>query len=338
MTQRRWLKLLLAAALLAASGCGAGQGAKQGAESGVPSAPGAAAGGQSGGQTAAGEKRTVYPLTVKDATGAELTFTKAPSRIVSTSPAETETLYALGLGDVIVGVSDFDDFPAEAGLKPKVGGVSKPNAEAILAAGSDLVVTGVSLNDPAVIKQLRDELKLPLFKTDAKTYDDVIRNVRLLGTITDRQTQAEQVVGQMESVRSKVLETVKDIKPEERKRVFMEFSPNWTVGKGTFLNELLEMSGAVNIAADVSGWAQMNEEKVIQDNPDVILFGGGLVDDKTNKPLEEAIKGRSGWSGIEAVKNGRLYALDKNMMSRPGPRLGQALLDTARAVYPERFQ
>ena len=282
------------------------------------------------------EKATVYPLTVKDATGLELTFDKAPERIVSTSPSETEILFALGLDDKIYGVSDFDDYPKEALTKPKVGGVSKPNEEAIIAANPDLVIGGISMKDD-IVEKFRG-LDLPLYKTEPKKLDDILNNILQIGIITDTQEKAEELVAQMKKDIDAVTEATAALKNEEKKKVYIEFSPGWTVGKGEFMDELITLAGGINIAADMEGWNAINEEKVIQDNPDVILYTAEVVDEKSGKPLAELITSRNGWEKISAIQDGNLTGIEGNIMSRPGPRITDALTQMAEAIYPELFK
>lgn len=282
------------------------------------------------------DKATVYPLTVKDATGLELTFEKAPERIVSTSPSETEILFALGLDDKIYGVSDFDDYPKEALTKSKVGGVSKPNEEAIIAADPDLVIGGISMKDD-IVEKFRG-LGLTLYKTEPKKLDDILNNILQIGIITDRQEKAEELVAQMKKDIDAVTEAAATLKDEEKKKVYIEFSPGWTVGKGEFMDELITLAGGINIASDMEGWNAINEEKVIQDNPDVILYTAEVVDDKSGKPLAELITSRNGWEKISAIQDGNLTGIEGNIMSRPGPRITDALTQMAEAIYPELFK
>lgn len=325
---KRYLFILLAIILaVGLAGCAGSQ--QSGGQTGTPVKDDPA-------QTAAktdNAKKTKYPFTIKDATGEEFTFTKAPERIVSTSPSETEILFALGLADKIVGVSNYDDYPEEAKSKPKVGGVVKPNEEAIIAVNPDLVVGGISMKEQ-VAEKLR-ELKLNVFKLEPKKLDDVFNNILLLGQITDKQQEAEKVVAQMKAERQKVVDAVKSLKPEQKKKVYIEFSPGWTVGKGEFMDELITLTGGVNVASDLTGWSKINEEKVIKDNPDVILYAKGVTDQKTGATLEQMIKGRSGWEKITAIQTNRIAGLEQNIISRPGPRLTKGLLEMAKAIYPE---
>ncbi|GED33198.1 ABC transporter substrate-binding protein [Brevibacillus centrosporus] len=278
-------------------------------------------------------KETVYPLTVTDATGKEVTFPKAPERIVSTSPAETEILFALGLDDRIVGVSDYDDYPDAAKSKPKVGGVVKPNEEAILSQSPDFVIGGISMEKP-VAEKLKS-LGMPVYVTQPKKLDDIMGNILVMGKITNKQEQAEKLVAQMKDDIARVQDAVKNVKQGDRKKVYLEFSPGWTVGKGEFMDELISLAGATNIASDTVGWNPISEEKIVKDDPDVILYANGITDEKTGKQLEDIIKNRSGWEKIKAIRESQIYGMDQNTLSRPGPRITQGLKEVAKAIYPD---
>lgn len=325
--------LLLAMLSVAVAACGGKETGNQGAQS--PAASIAPESAPAGTQTAAPSdngKATQYPFTVKDATGAEITFDKAPERIVSVSPSETEILFVLGLGDKVFGVSDFDDYPQEAAAKPKMGSVTKPNEEAIIAANADLVIGGISMKDD-VAEKFRS-LGMKLYKTEPKTVQDVMDNILRIGAITDTQDAAEAFVAQMQADVDKVKQAAATLIEGDKKRVYLEFSPGWTVGKGEFLDELITTAGGLNIASDLQGWKAINEEKIIQDDPEVILYAADLIDNKTGKPLEELIRSRSGWDKITAIKEGRMAALDRNVLARPGPRITQGLLAIAEGIYP----
>jgi iron complex transport system substrate-binding protein len=278
--------------------------------------------------------KTTYPLTVKDAKGTSFTFDVAPQKIVSLAPSETEGLFALGLDEQIVGVSDSDDYPEAAKSKPKMGGWPV-NIEAVVAAKPDLVLAG-DLIDPATVKSLTD-LNIKVYQSSTNSLAEVLTNIKAVGEITDRQQQADEVVKQMEKERDEVVAAVKTLKPEEIKKVYIEFSKGWTVGKGVFMSEILSLAGGVNVASDIDGWAEINEESIIKSNPDVILFAKNAVDEN-NKSLSDIIKTRSGWNAITAIKEDRIVGLDDNLLSRPGPRVTQGLIEMTRAIYPQLLQ
>ncbi|WP_188068895.1 ABC transporter substrate-binding protein [Brevibacillus brevis] len=323
---RFMIPLLVAVSL---AGC-AGNDNSQPAPGGQTSAPQTAPQENAATQPA---KQTTYPLTVKDATGKEVTFAKAPERIVSTSPAETEILFALGLEDRIVAVSDYDDYPEAAKAKPKIGGVVKPNEEAILAQTPDMVVGGISMEKPVADKL--KSLGMPVYITHPTKMDDILNNVLAMGVITNKQEQAEKVVAQMKKDIAYVQEAVKNVKPEEKKKVYLEFSPGWTVGKGEFMDELITLAGATNIASDTVGWNPISEEKILQNDPDVILYASGITDEKTGVKLEDMIAKRNGWDKMKAIREKQIFGMDQNILSRPGPRITQGLIEVAKAIYPD---
>lgn len=275
--------------------------------------------------------KTTYPLKLKDATGEEVTFDKAPAKIVSLAPSETEALFAIGLDKEIVGVTDYDDYPEAAKSKPKMGGMDA-NMESIIAAQPDVVFVA-NLTNAETIKKLR-ELSIKVFQFNPKTVDAVIKDIETYGQITDRQADAKKVTDQMTKELQQVTDAVKSVTPEQKKKVYIEFSPGYTVGKGEFMDEMITLSGGVNVAADLTGWQQINEENIIKANPDVILFAKSVVDEN-NKTLADIIKSRSGWDKITAIKDNRVVGLDDNLLSRPGPRVTQGLIEVAKAIYPD---
>ncbi|GAB6926873.1 ABC transporter substrate-binding protein [Paenibacillus sp. JCM 10914] len=277
------------------------------------------------------ELKTTYPLTVTDARGTEITFEQAPTKVASISPSETEKLFALGLDEEIVGVSDNDDYPEAAKDKPKLGGY-QVNEEAIIAAAAD-VVFAASMN--AQSAEELSALGVTLFVNDPKTIQDVMDNIELIGQITDRQKEAKAVVEQMKQELASVTEAVQSLKDEEKKTVYIEFSPGWTVGKGEFMDEVIALAGGTNAAGDQEGWFEISEENIIAVNPDVILYTDDVVDEATNKTLGEMIKERGGWDQIDAIKNDQVIAVNANLLSRPGPRITQGLIEVAKAVYPQ---
>jgi iron complex transport system substrate-binding protein len=337
MKKSSWkqLALIVLALVLAISLAGCGKTSTAGGDLTTPAKLSSEATNSASTTTAptATAKQTKYPLTVKDATGKEFVFEKAPTHIVSVSPAETEALFAIGLNDQIVGVSDFDDYPEAAKSKQKMGGIVKPNTEAMIAANADFIITGVSMK-PETVEKLR-VLNLNVFKVEPKKLDDAMADITLFGQITDHQEQAEKVVAKMKADRQKVVDAVKTVKEEAKKKVYIEFSAGWTVGSGEFMDELITLSGGVNVAADLAGWHQISEEHIIQQNPNVILFAKDAIDDKSKKTLDQIIRERSGWNQIDAIKNNRVIGLDGNLLSRPGPRLTDGLLEMAKGIYPE---
>ena len=215
-----------------------------------------------------------------------------------------------------------------------MGSLYTPNAEAIIAAEPDIVFTGISM-DEAAVQKLRD-LGIVIFKTDPKTIEDVMKNIEVYGQITNHQEQAQEVIAKMKADVKEVQDKVASLSDDQKKQVYVEFSPGWTVGKGEFMDEVITLAGGVNVAGDAEGWYEISEENIIAANPDVILYASDVVDN--DKTLDEIIKARDGWNEITAIKNEQVISINANLLSRPGPRVTEGLKEVAKAVYPDLFQ
>ncbi|MDQ0059779.1 ABC transporter substrate-binding protein [Paenibacillus harenae] len=322
---KAWMGLLLAMMLVIMTACGSnsnngGQATNQptNAASEAPTnAP------DNDGESASA---TVYPLTVKDDTGTEVTFAQAPTKVVSLAPSETETIYAIGSGEQVVGVDSFSNYPEEAVAKQQVGDMTT-NIEAVTGLNPDLVIASSSMNVDA-IKQLR-ELNIPVYATDPLTYDAVVAKIETLGKIMNRQAEAAAVAEHMIQAKQQVTEAVKDA---EKKNVYLEFSPGWTVGSGTFLDELLTLAGGTNVAGGSSGWFEVNAEEVVAKNPQLIVYPAWKEEPN---PIVAGIESRPGWDAIDAVKNKQMFAVTEDPLVRVGPRLADGLLELAKVIHPD---
>jgi len=274
-----------------------------------------------------GEQST-YPFTIKDSSGFELTIEKAPAKVVTILSSETEILYAIGAGEQVVGVDEYSNYPAEATEKPKVGDVTT-NIEAVLALEPDLVYASSTMNTAAV-EQLR-ALNINVYATDPKSYDEVIEKIESIGKIMNKQKEAAEVTAHMQSVKDEVTSKVKDA---AKKSVYFEVSEGWTVGGGEFIDQLITLVGGANIAAEQTGWFEVDNEQVIKQNPEVILFSsyGGET-----SSIIDGLAARPGWDAIDAVKNKAIFPINDDHVSRVGPRLADALLEMSAAVHPELF-
>lgn len=270
--------------------------------------------------------QTEYPLTITDETGTELTFEKAPGAVVTLVPSETETIFAIGGGVAVVGVDQWSNYPEEANSIAKIGDMTT-NIEAVAALNPELILANSSMNGDA-ITQLR-ELGYTVYATNPKTYDAVVTKVEELGKIMNLQEKAGEVAKHMTEVKQQVTDAVKDA---EAKKVFLEFSPGYTVGSGEFLDELITLAGGANIASAVAGWHEVNAEEVITQNPAIIIYPD-FGEEKSS--ILTAIEGRPGWDAIDAVKNNAMYMVSNDPLVRVGPRLADGLLEVAKVIHPD---
>ncbi|HLO04190.1 MAG TPA: ABC transporter substrate-binding protein [Symbiobacteriaceae bacterium] len=270
--------------------------------------------------------QTTYPLTVTDDAGRSVTLAAEPKRVVSVAPSNTEMLFALGKGDLLVGRSDFDDYPPEATKLPSIGGYVPPNYEAIMGAQPDLVlVIGGSV---AERDKLANEYKLPVLVLDPKTLNDVYKDLALLGQVVNAQPAATKLVDQM---KADVAAVVTKVAGKPKPTVFYEVwhDPLMTAGQETFINDLITLAGGVNIGADVKGWTNYSLEQVQAKDPDLYI---------TSKEAVASVGQRSGFGGLKAIKAKKVFGMDDpNLGVRPGPRLILGLQWFAKTIHPELF-
>lgn len=272
-------------------------------------------------------------IVVTDDFGNQVKLDHYPERIVSLTPSNTEILFALGLGDKVVGVTTYCDYPEEAKEKPKVGDL-KGNVEQIVALEPDLVLAKGVLNDDAVAK-LR-KLDIPVLCLNPESIEGVYRSIELIAKATGTSDKGEEIISDIKKQIDSVAKKVSKIPEEERLRVFIEAGsdPLYTAGKDTFVDELVTLAGGINIADDVKGYQMYSSEAVVKNDPDVILSADSYYVD-----IMDEIKKRPGWEEIKAVQEGRVIIdLDNNLLTRPGPRCGLAVELVAKALYPEVFK
>jgi len=234
----------------------------------------------------------------------------------------------------LVGVSDWDNYPEEVNQIERIGGL-EPNLEKILSLEPDLVLAQASVNDRS-IQPMRDAGLTVLVLPASQTFEDVYETLRILAQATGAREQAEAVIEQMEAKKAEIVAKVADLDETEKVRVWVEVSPDlYTAGKGTFIDDLIRLAGGINVAAEVEGWGQLSEEQVIAAQPDVIIT---TYRDYSEQPPAQMIQARKGWAEIPAVRENRIYDVNSDIVSRPGPRLADGLEAVARSLYPDRFQ
>jgi len=274
------------------------------------------------------------PGSYTDDMGREITIDEIPQRIVSHVPAITEILFALGLEERVVGVSDYCDYPEEAKLKPSVGNYFNPSIENIVALDPDLVLTD---GHSESIKGL-DSLGITFIVIDPKDIDGIIKDIELVGKVTDTEARAKKLIKEMEGDMSRVLNQVKDAPPV---RVFYiidatDLNNPWTAGPGSFADSLITMAGGQNIAAQAPGaWVQFSLEAVVASDPEIIILP---AKHGTAFTSPEVLKGHPAWREVTAVKQDRICIIDGDLVDRPGPRIVQGLEKIAEIIHPELFR
>ena len=272
-----------------------------------------------------------FPATLSDFQGRSVTVNARPSRIVSIGPSITEFLFALGAGDRVVGVDEFSDEPAAAKQIDKVGGV-KVNVEKVVSLKPDLVLS-VKFSDGTIESLV--SAGLTVLVVDPQSIADVSRTAVLVGKAVgaDGSRLSSDIDAQLSSVKEKVASAA------TRPRVFHEVDASdptkpFTVGPGSYIQDLITLAGGTNIAANTgSAYPQISLEEVVKDDPEIIILG-----DADYGTTADQVASRPGWSAISAVKNKKIFPISDSLVSRPGPRLGDAALAYAKLLHPEIFR
>ena len=283
-------------------------------------------------------KQPSLPVTVVDDFGRNVTLSKLPQRIVSLSPGNTEILFALGLGSKVVGVTKFCDYPPQVPERVKkgqiavVGGFSDPSIERIVALNPDLVLAGSSLQEE-VVKDL-EEKGITVIALNAKEVDQILADIRLVGKVFGKLREAENLTNEMRRIIDTVVSKTENL--AYRPRVYYElwYEPLYSIGPGTWQSQLIEMAGGANIFVDAKEpYPIVSAEAVIELDPEIIVVPTGYMGGVKKEDFEK----RPGWSAISAVKNGRIYEIDEDIVNRPGPRIVQGLEQLAKFIHPEIF-
>ena len=274
---------------------------------------------------------SVVARVLTDHIGRRVEVPDQPRRIVSLAPSLTETLFALGLGNRVVGVTDFCDFPSEATSKPKVGGVINPSVEMVVSLKPDLVLISREGNRRETMTAL-ERLRIPVFAVSAERLGDVFRLIRDVAAIAGVAARGEALADRLERQAAEIEAAVRPY-PPRRVVLLVWLHPIVSVGHGSFLDDLLRRTGAVSISADTAQpWPRLSVEQVVRSNPEFLLVprSPGFA------PTREQLLRLPGWRELPAVQEGRIIYVPWDV-ERPGPRLVETQQLIARALHPEAF-
>lgn len=267
-----------------------------------------------------------------DMTGREVTIEGPVQSIVAVTAADCEIIYALGMGDAMVGRGEYCNYPEEVLDVEAVESGSELNIEQIIALEPDVVFMGTMAQTTDQVQAI-ETAGIPVVVSNALSIEDVYKAIGVTGTALGKDTEAEALVADMKQGFADLEDKVDG--SAEGKTVYFEISSLeyglWTAGTGTFMDEIATMLGLTNAFADVASWAEISEEQVLERDPDYIVtstmyFGEGATPD-------EEILGRKGWQDLTAVKDGKVFRADNDSITRPGPRLVEAAETLYGQVY-----
>lgn len=272
---------------------------------------------------------TSYPYAFKAMDGTTVEIPAEPQRIVSLSPTYTEVVYALGKGDLLVGRTDYCDYPTEVSSVESVGSMIAPSVEKIVELEPDLIL--VSFMEADMIAKVEQSgakvVQIPTGHTIEGSYE----NMREIGRLLNANAEAAAVVAKVDADITAIHDKVKDAEPVTAYYVAgFGKDGDYTAGSDTFMHQLLEAAGADNIAKDVTGW-NYTAEKLLEKDPQYVFIGSMAKQTDTFKTTEP-------YANLTAVKEDRVVEINDNLISREGPRMGLGVEALAKALHPDLFK
>jgi cobalamin transport system substrate-binding protein len=271
-------------------------------------------------------------IEVKDETGRTVRVPQPVRRIVSLAPSVTETLFALGVGDRVVGDTDFCDYPPEAKQKTHIGGPVSPSIEAIAALHPDLVVATREINRPDSVHAL-EQLGIAVYATDPQTVEQVLTSTERLGELLGAGDAARMLKANLRLRLSEIDRRLAGL-PAKSVLMIVWLDPLMSVGRNTFLDDALRHAGARSVIDSPQSWPTIDLEQVVRLQPEYLIISNDNAQQVKRELVE--LQGRPAWRQLEAVRNRRFIVISE-AMSRPSPRLVDGIEQLARALYPSAF-
>ncbi len=248
-------------------------------------------------------------------------------RAVSLAPNLTEIAFAVGAGNRLVGVTTYCDYPAEARQIQKIGDTVNPNIETIIALKPQVVLVSTASQIETFTRQLEAQ-NIAVFVTNPNSLDDIYKSIDKIGEIFGEREKARQINGDLQK---RVTAIEAKIKASDKVKVFLQISkePLVTIGKTTFFNDLIERAGGASVTKDLeSSYPKLSKETAFALNPDAII----LSDSEDNREPNDVFK------SSPATKNGKVFRIKADIISRPAPRIVDGLEELAKDLHPENFK
>ncbi|MBN2352094.1 MAG: ABC transporter substrate-binding protein [Spirochaetales bacterium] len=266
----------------------------------------------------------------RDLAGNEIVLLRRPQRIVSLAPSNTEIVFALGAGDSLVGASAYSDYPPGAARLPRVSDLTRANLERVAALAPDLVLAGNKIDSDTL--SLLGRMRAAAAVTEGTDFASTYASILAVGAMTGKAAEAEALVKKMRADIQSIADRAEGA-PTPLCYYIVSFGSggDWTAGPGSFIDEMISLAGGQNAGASLGRpWGIFQLEKLVALDPAVIIAG------TSSGPLDR-LSGEPGYSSLSAVKQGRVAIVDDDLVTRPGPRLAQGLMEIARSVHPEIF-
>ena len=269
---------------------------------------------------------------LKDELGRRVTLPDNPHRVICLVPSLTETVYALGRGAVVVGVTDYTDDPPEARTKPSVGGLTDASVEKIFSLHPDLVLAMAAFNREETVDEL-EHVGIPVFVVNPQDLQGIVASIQHVGDALNQSSDARELLKRLEEQRADVTTRVKGL-PRLKVLVVIWYDPVVTAGSRSFVTDVISTAGAESVAAEMpQAWPQISMEEVLRSSPDFVLLVRGAHGGITG----EELKAHAGWDQLQAVRDNHVIYMGERFF-HPSPVVFDALETLAKKLHPEAFQ
>lgn len=266
-----------------------------------------------------------------DELGRRVTLPDAPHRVVCLSPSLTETVYALGMGAAVVGITDFTDYPPEALSKPSVGGLDNASVEKIVSLHPDLVLSMAEINREETVDEL-ENVGIPVYVISPRGLPGIVASIQHVGDALNRSADAAGLLQRLQAQRMAVAARVQSL-PRVRVLVIIWYDPVITAGNKAFITDVISAAGGESVTADINqAWPQISLEEVLRRSPDVVL----LVRGAHGGISENQLKSHAGWDQLPAVRDNHVIYMGERFF-HPSPVIFDALQQLAKELHPEAF-
>ena len=272
-----------------------------------------------------------------DDLGVSVEIAGGPERIVSLAPSNTELLYALGLGNKVVGVTEVCDFPVEVAKVEKVAGFNSVNLEKIAAVKPDLVLAARG-NDIEGIRSLR-ELGIRVFSLDIQSLQQLLQAVDRVGALCGVEAEAARLRRGLDKRIQNVADRLAQAQGKPRVLWGYWSDPVYTAGPGTMIDDVITQAGGFNVASAAErAWPQVGLETILSWAPEVIVTTYLPTGQDSLATEILRLQKTDGWKMVPAISDSRLYYIEADWLMRPGPRLVNAYEQLARTIHPQLFK
>ena len=288
---------------------------------------GAGSGGGTGGETQA----SGFPVTIEDSLGRQVEIKERPEQIGSLAPSATETLFAVGAGNRVAGVTDADDYPQEVESIKEIGDYQQTNTEKIASLEIDLIVQSFDGYTKEQAEDLEQKTGAKVLALNPTTVEEAIDSVSTVGKATGNTEKAQVVEERLQSELGQLEQKIEGL---PKPTVFYElgYDPLFTVGPGSFVQDAIQIAGGKNVTADAQqAYPQYSVEKLLQDDPEYYLAGA------SSGATVEAIESRPPYSSLQAVQQDKVFVINDDLVNRPGPRIVEGVREIAETIHPDAF-